>query len=277
MKSNLLRKLLSKSPEKRIDVNFIRNSKWFKYFYETDASDEDDSEDLTSYNFSDPKIFQIFSMIKENNFDIEFFLSVYQQKISSYNNKKIDRKKKSMGAKIQYEYFEMESGSKIKETTKEHRIVHNIVESEIYSLENSTHSISQKPKKNKIILNSEQKRLLKREMMNDLLFSETGKPCLESILNQMISLCRCKFNQTKSENTITNSTVSKFYNTGKNLTESEESPLNKNDILVLKVLEKMNEFGFRLSDIKESLQSKKLDAIRASFRLIAQQILNGPN
>ena len=144
-----------------------------------------------------------------------------------------------------------------------------------YSLENSTQSFFEKIGKNKLPLNSEQKHCLRKEISNEFLLSdvETGA---YTILNQMISFTRRKFDEFKSGEAISNSTVSKFAKLKEPEDFSlEQFVLEKNDKLVLKVLEQMVESGFPLKQIQESLKKKKLDCVWATFQLLTQKLNNG--
>jgi hypothetical protein len=268
------RKLLIKNPEYRIDHNYIKNSKWFKYFYESDATDEYCDLDLNNYNFSKTKIFQLFHILKENCFEVDFFLKIYNQQIKKYSTGKTKSMSKNVTPNNEYEYFEKNAVQKISETTSKNKIKHNIVESEIYSLENSTQSFFEKIGRNKLPLNSEQKHCLRREISNEFLLSDIENPDAYTILNQMITFTRLKFDEFRSGEAISDSTVSKFC---KEPLEGlkEKFVLTKSDQLILRVLEKMIEAGFPLKQIQESIKKKKLDAACATFRLLAQSLSTG--
>ena len=260
-----------KNPEQRIGHSYIKNSKWFKFFYESDATDEYSDLDLRNYDFSNPRIFKFFQLIRENHFDVDFFLKIYDQQIK----KKKKGLSKNVTPKNEYEFYRSNQ-QKIKETTKQNEIKHNIVESEIYSLENSTQSFFEKFGRNKFYLNSEQKNFLRKEISNEFLLSDVENPGAYSILNQMITFTRLKFDQFKSGEVISNSTVSKFCNL-KEHADSFESRfiLSKSDKLVLRVLEKMILAGFPLKQIQDSIRKKRLDASNATFKLLAQSLSNG--
>lgn len=223
------------------------------------------------------KIFDFFKLISENHFEIDFFLKIYEQQLKkSVKRKKENNITNNVTPKNEYEFYECNQQNKIKETTKINSIKHNIVESEIYSLGNSTQSFFEKIGKNKLPLNCEQKHVLRREISNEFLLSDVENMSAYTILNQMISFTRRKFDQFKSGEAISNSTVSKFCNT-KEPTDIllEKLDLGKSDKLVLKVLEIMIKAGFPLKQIRESLRKKKLDSAWATFRLLAQRLSNG--
>ena len=202
---------------------------------------------------------------------MEFFLKIYSQQIKKYTHGKNKSICKNVTPNNEYEIYEQNPLHKIKETTTSNQIKHNIVESELYSLENSTQSFFERIGRNKKPLNSEQKHSLRREISNEIILSDIEQPDAYTILNQMITLTRLKIDEFRSGEVITNSTVSKFCKEPQeNL--KDRFVLNKNDQLILQILEKMTASGFPLKQIQESVKKQKLDAASATFRLIAKSL-----
>lgn len=261
-----------KNPEQRIDHAYIQNCSWFKFFYESDITDECPDSDLRSYDFSNPRIFMFFQLLRDNNFEADFFLKVYEQQIKKCQSKRKDAEQiRPVTPKGEYEFYNQQK--KIKETTKKHQIKHQIVESELYSLENSTQSFYEKFGRNKLTLNSEQKHCLRRELSNEFLLSDVETPGAFTILNQMVTFTRLKFDQFRSGDVISHSTVSKFGTHARD-PFSQRFLLDKSDKVILRVLEKMCAAGFPLKQIQLSVRKKKLDAAWATFRMLAQSLSN---
>lgn len=259
----------------RIDHRHIRSSGWFKYFYESDETDEENANELGNYNFAESRIFQVFQLIRNNNFEIDFFLKVYREQMAKLTRERRgrDKARPAVTPKNEYEFYS--ESQKIKETTRSHQIKHNLVESELYSLKNSTQSFFEKMGHNKRPLSKEQKLCLRKEISREFLLSEVEQPNVFTILNQMVTFTRLRFDDFGSGEGFSNSTVSKFREPEE--LSRETFLLNKNDELVLRVLERMVEAGFPLKQVEESVRKKRLDAAWASFRLLAQSLSTASN
>jgi hypothetical protein len=262
-----------KNPDRRIDHNYIKSSKWFKFFYESDATDDYSELDLKNYDFTNSKAFQLFYILHENCFEVDFFLKVYSEQINKLTHGKKKNVCKNVTPNNEYEVYN-NTFQNINETTAKNKIKHNIVESEIYSLENSTQSFFEKIGKNKKPLNNEQKYYLRKEISNEYLLSDVEHPGAYTILNQMLTFTRLKFDEFRSKDNISDSTVSKFYKEPVELAK-DRFILSKGDQLVLRILEKMVKIGFPLKQIQNSVKKKKLDAAYASFTLLADTLSTG--
>ena len=215
-------------------------------------------------------------MIKANKFEVENFLSIYNKTIK--NNKFNDishNVSRNTNAKTQSEYFDTNPKNEITKTTKENQIKHNLVESEIYSLKNSSVNFYQNNHTNKIkcSFNDKARKALKKSSIAcDTLLSENELLNVHGILNKMITMSRCKFETSNQKVCISNASKQTTCkkDSSKQLTDFL---LSYNDQLILKVLEKMLDFGFPLEVIQDSLVKRKLDAVRGSFRLITQGLM----
>ena len=202
---------------------------------------------------------------------MDFFLKIYSKHVQ------LPDKKPSIVKHVTplNEYELMSDNLKnIKETTTKNKIKHNIVESELYSLENSTQSFFEKIGRNRLPLSNEQKHYLSKEINNEYLLSDVENPGAYSVLNKMITFSRLKFDQFRSKDGIAESTLSKFYKEPVELAK-DRFVLGVSDRVILRVLEKMVKVGFPLQQIQESVRMKKLDAAYASFRLLVNGLCSG--
>lgn len=187
-----------------------------------------------------------------------------------------NKQKERAGVTPKNEYEFYNEGQKIQETTRKNQIKHNLVESELYSLKNSTQSFFEKIGHNKFPLSKEQKQCLRKEISREFLLSEVDQPNVFTILNQMVTFTRLRFDQFRSGEGFSNSTVSKYCREPEELSR-ETFLLDKKDELVLRVLEKMVRAGFPLKQVQDSVRKKKLDAAWATFRLLAQSLSTPSN
>lgn len=246
---------MNKNPEERSGYKEIKNSKWFKYFYETDSSYEDKSNNIWNYDYSDDKIFKVFKLLKENNFKISFFLKIYDEIISKSEN---DHEKTICMKKI----------------SEKNKIIYNFVESEIFSLNNSNTNMSKDIQKNTISLSQNKQNQIFSAIKKNSSFGNKNSGFME-ILTHLINICKTKFDKMNDEEERNeNSTVSQFH---KQKIYHQDFKLSNEDKLILQILEEMTDYGFHHKHIQLSLKSRKLDSIRSTFRLIASRILFNSN
>ena len=244
---------MNKNPESRIGLKQIKESNWFKYFYETDSSNEDQNVNILNYDFKNEKIFKIFKLIKNNNFTVKFFLKIYEEIFYIEGNKDCSNNR-----------------LKLKEITKENEINYNFVESEIVSLDNSTQSFKKFNPKNCIKLDENKQKIILSEIKKHKINNQNFSGIFD-LLNNLVDICKSLFHISNEFQKIESSTISKFY---KKKQFNEDFKLNKEEKIILQIFEEMESFGFKIEEIENSLCNKKLNSIRGTFRLLATKLIS---
>lgn len=246
---------MNKDPEERSGYKEIKDSKWFKDFYETDSSYEDKSTNIWNYDYSNDRIFKVFNLLKTNNFKISFFLRIYDEIMSKSDN---DHDKTICMKKI----------------SEKNKIIYNFVESEIFSLTSSNTTMNKDIQKNTIKLTQDKEDQIFSAIKKNSAFENQNLGFMK-VLAHLINICKSKFDQLDDEvERNQDLIVSKFH---KQKISNQDFKLSDEDKLILQILEEMTDYGFHHKDIQLSLKSRKLDSIRSTFRLIASRILFNAN
>ena len=298
-----VRNLLEKDPELRADHSRVKSSQWFRYYQESDISDEETPTSLEGYNFlQNQHVFNLFESILEQQMTVpEFFKILSEQKLEDGNMQgwvsNVQSNPKSQNRHINSEYFP--EPSQVSET--ERGISPQFVESQLISLENSIRSLQEAlSSKSKWAPGKAQNgKLSSKEWKlapNSELSRGSKKPCLESKLmsispknrenssEPIILKCQTKeqkvkqiFNQMITQSGFRKGIKERFENNlnrdnltlSKSMSGNQKCVISKPDKLVLYVLHKMRVFGFPLKVIKKSLMARSLDCVASTFRLMS--------